>query len=152
MTQIGMFRCQHHGLTEYYMRGDNKRGDCKKCVRERVERQREAGNRYGYESPEKIARRQIRQQQRAIVADAIASPQISVHVGTGLGRILSFDHTASAGGCLFIDGHPTEALRAGLDPHCGKKRKAGSPYCEKHNAICYVPPKTRATPEPSEVG
>jgi len=51
------------------------------------------------------------------------------------------------GGCHFIDGHPVEEMRAGKDPFCGKKRAPGSPYCERHHAICYRPAKERPVAE-----
>ena len=41
-------------------------------------------------------------------------------------------------GCLFIPGDPVEEIKAGRDPHCGKERVEGRPYCARHAAMCYV--------------
>jgi hypothetical protein len=35
-------------------------------------------------------------------------------------------------GCEWIDGDPSVELREGRDPHCGKKRVIGKPYCREH--------------------
>ncbi len=44
------------------------------------------------------------------------------------------DHMPAEEGCRFIHGDPKGEWR-----YCGKPRRAGSPYCAEHHALCRVP-------------